>query len=102
VYHLAIDTHRWRRRIASLTSRIQFQAPTVHGAATDVDGLAAVWSAVDALPERQRAIVYLRFRMDFTYDTIATILGITAGAARGQGSVAMATLQRKLRDFDEA
>ena len=97
-----MDAHRWRRRISSLTSRVQFQAPTVHGVATDVDGLAAVWSTVDELPERQRAIVYLRYRMDFTYDVIATVMGITAGAARSQGSVAMATLQRKLRDVDEA
>ena len=68
----------------------------------ELDVLATVWSAVDELPERQRAIVYLRYRMDFTYEVIATTLGITAGAARSQGSVAMATLQRKLRDVDEA
>ncbi len=101
VYHLAMDAHRWRRRVGCLRRQIFFARPTeVEGDEPDL--LATVWSAVDELPERQRAIVYLRHRMDFTYEVIATMLGITAGAARSQGSVAMATLQRKLRDVDEA
>lgn len=41
-----------------------------------------VWSEVDRLPERQRAVLYLRFRADLAFEDIGATLGITASAAR--------------------
>ena len=55
-----------------------------------------MWSAVDRLPPRQRAVLYLRYRADMSYDRIATIMGITANGARNDASVATASLRRRL------
>src|SRR5450756_958810 len=40
----------------------------------------ALWQAVDGLPERQRAVLYLRYRADLPFDRIGLVLGITSGA----------------------
>src|SRR5436190_19092006 len=95
-YHLAVDHHRLRRRVASslqwLTARRREQAADP----TDSAAADALWQAVDGLPERQRAVLYLRYRADLPFDRIGLVLGITSGAARRHGSTAPATLRRRL------
>jgi RNA polymerase sigma factor (sigma-70 family) len=61
----------------------------------------AVWQAVDRLPERQRAVLYLRYRADLPYERIGLALGITPGAARGHASTGLGTLRRRLHVEDE-
>ena len=39
-----------------------------------------VWSEVDRLPDRQRAVLFLRFRADLAFEDIGMTLGITASA----------------------
>jgi DNA-directed RNA polymerase specialized sigma subunit, sigma24 homolog len=56
----------------------------------------SVWAAVDRLPPRQRAVLYLRYRADLSYDRIAAVMGITANGARNDASVATASLRRRL------
>jgi RNA polymerase sigma factor (sigma-70 family) len=56
----------------------------------------AVWATVDKLPPRQRAVLYLRYRADLSYERIATIMGITANGARNDASAATATLRKRL------
>ena len=95
-YHLAIDHHRFRRRAAGLFGRL---AERGHGYGADpADGseAAALWQAVDCLPERQRAVLYLRYRADLPFDRIGIVLGITPGASRSHSTIALATLRRRL------
>jgi RNA polymerase sigma factor (sigma-70 family) len=93
VYRIAMDHHRLRARIASLAKRLERgrdDAP--HDAADRV----AVWTEVERLPERQRQVLYLRYRADLRYEEVGQILGITPSAARSHATQALATLRRRL------
>lgn len=96
-YRLAMDHHRLRRLARSLADRLSDV-----GSRDEVDPADAwaVWSAVDLLPPRQRAVVYLRYRADLSYERIATIMGITANAARNDASAATASLRKRLANGD--
>ena len=107
LYRLAIDSHRVRRRLAGLVERIGGGLGAA-GGRPHLDGdparrfeVDAVWQAVARLPERQRAVVYLRYRADLPYERIGLALGITPGAARGHASTGLATLRRLLHAEDE-
>jgi RNA polymerase sigma factor (sigma-70 family) len=93
VYRLAMDEHRLRRRIGGLTERLRQRAPD---SGPDVTARMAVWAEVGHLPERQRAVLYLRYRSDFTFDQIAAVLGISAGAARNYASTGVARIRDSL------
>jgi RNA polymerase sigma factor (sigma-70 family) len=95
-YRLAMDEHRRFGRERRLTALISV-AP---GAAL-VDPASAtegrlVWAAVDRLPERQRAVLYLRFRADLGFEAVGATLGITASAARSHCTQALATLRARV------
>jgi RNA polymerase sigma factor (sigma-70 family) len=107
LYRLGIDSHRLARRVRGLVDRIgggmAGSADRVHldgdpARRIDVD---AVWHAVDGLPNRQRAVLYLRYRADLPYDQIGVVLGITPGAARGHASTGLTTLRRCFENEDE-
>jgi RNA polymerase sigma factor (sigma-70 family) len=85
LYRICMDQHRWRRRARLLTERIRPSNEARDLTATRL----AVWDAVDRLPERQRAVVYLRYRADLTFDQIAEVLGIRAVSARSHASRAL-------------
>jgi RNA polymerase sigma-70 factor, ECF subfamily len=94
-YRLAMDQHRLGRLARSVVDRL---ASTMNaGDQVDPTDRLSVWAAVDRLPPRQRAVLYLRYRADLPYDTIATVMGITANGARNDASVATASLRRRLR-----
>ncbi len=97
LYRLSIDHHRLRRRLTGLVDRLgAFPGsadPADPGHRLEVD---AVWQAVDRLPERQRAVLYLRYRADLPYERIGAALSITPGAARGHASTGLATLRLRL------
>jgi RNA polymerase sigma-70 factor, ECF subfamily len=99
LYRISIDHHRIRRRIGALLERMSStDRRTGDGdpaGRTEVD---AVWQAVDRLPERQRAVLYLRYRADMAYEQIGRAMGITPGAARGHATTGLATVRRRLRD----
>ena len=65
IYRLAMDQHRLRRRLAALADALGRQPVTSQGNATD---RIAVWGEVDRLPERQRHVIYLRYRSDLPFD----------------------------------
>jgi len=99
LYRISIDHHRIRRRLGALLERLgSTDRRTGDGdpaGRTEVD---AVWQAVDRLPDRQRAVLYLRYRADMAYEQIGRAMGITPGAARGHATTGLATLRRRLGD----
>jgi RNA polymerase sigma-70 factor (ECF subfamily) len=105
LYRLGMDSHRLTRRVRGLVERVGGRLDTDRGRhdgdpARKVE-LDAVWQAVDRLPERQRAVLYLRYRADLPYERIGVALSITPSAARGHASTGLATLRRRLTDEDE-
>ena len=105
LYRLGIDSHRLTRRLQGLVERM---GDGLAGGRAHLDGdparrveVDAVWQAVDRLPERQRAVLYLRYRADLPYERIGLALGITPGAARGHASTGLGTLRRRLHVEDE-
>jgi RNA polymerase sigma factor (sigma-70 family) len=93
-YRLAMDHHRLGRLARAVVDRIA----AVATAPDEVDAAdrLSVWAAVDRLPPRQRAVLYLRYRSDLSYERIAAVMGITANGARNNASVATASLRRRL------
>ena len=105
LYRLGIDSHRLTRRLQGLVERM---GGGLASGRAHLDGdparrveVDAVWQAVDRLPERQRAVLYLRYRADLSYERIGLALGITPGAARGHASTGLGTLRRRLHVEDE-
>lgn len=93
IYRLAMDEYRLRRRVALLVGRLTVRRgePERH-----VSDRIAVWTEVDRLPQRQRQVIYLRYRADLAYEEIGQALGITAGAARSHAAHAIERLRAAL------
>ena len=93
-YRLAMDEHRRSARGQRLPNTRNRQ--TASGDPADDLERQQVWSEVDRLPERQRAVLYLRFRADMAFENIGATLGITASAARSHCTQALAVLRDRL------
>ncbi|MCX6522042.1 MAG: SigE family RNA polymerase sigma factor [Actinobacteria bacterium] len=90
--NLAIDAQRAAardRRAPAWLHRVDPVTP----ADPAVDGW---WSAVRALPDRQRAVVALHYLEDRSVDDIAAVLGIASGTVKASLSKARATLARTI------
>ena len=95
-YHLVIDQHRLRRRLAGSLGRLAARSGDYAADPADSADVAALWQTIDGLPERQRAVLYLRYRADLPFDRVGFVLGITSSAARSHATNALATLRRRL------
>jgi RNA polymerase sigma factor (sigma-70 family) len=73
----AIDVHRARGRGPVALAELPAEGVVV--ARENADDL---WTAVAALPTKQRAAVALRFLLDAEYPTVAATMGISEAAAR--------------------
>lgn len=93
-YRLAMDEHRRSARGLRLVEKAG--GPAVQTDQADDLERRQVWAEVDRLPERQRAVLYLRFRADLAFEDIGTTLGITASAARSHCTQALAALRHRL------
>jgi RNA polymerase sigma-70 factor (ECF subfamily) len=103
IYRLAMDQHRLQRRIGAIAERLGRSDSARDDTARDAGDRIAVWAEVARLPERQRHVLYLRYRGDLTFEQIGSVMGITASAARSHATQATATLRRRLGDeSDEA
>jgi RNA polymerase sigma-70 factor (sigma-E family) len=80
----------WRRR-----RRERLMADTPEPGYTDVrlDGDAGLWAELGTLPQRQRAVLVLRYYEDLPDAEIAAILGISTGTVRSQASRALDKLR---------
>ena len=65
------------------------------------DESAAVWSAVQALPQRQRDIVELVFCREMTIEAASSVMGVTAGTGRVHYDRAKKALKKQLGDYGE-
>ena len=94
LYRLAMEHHRWQRRLSMLLPRL---APhrTDYAGPESSDRL-TVWAAVDGLPPRQRHVLYLHYVADLTFEQIAGVVGISPSATRTHASRGIATLRERL------
>jgi RNA polymerase sigma factor (sigma-70 family) len=98
IYRLAMDQHRLQRRIGAIAERLGRSDEARDDATRDAGDRVAVWAEVARLPERQRHVLYLRYRADLTFEQVGLVMGITASAARSHATQATATLRRRLGD----
>jgi RNA polymerase sigma factor (sigma-70 family) len=96
LYRLAMDRHRWHRRVRLLAERLGAQPP--RASSVDHAERITVWDAVEGLPQRQRLAIYLRYRADLPYEEIGAILGIAAPSARSHVSRALDALRVELHE----
>ncbi|HEY7668673.1 MAG TPA: sigma-70 family RNA polymerase sigma factor [Actinomycetota bacterium] len=89
----AIDHHRGRGRRPLPTSDVR-EAPAAEPAPSWVDPHDPLWSAVRALPAKQRVAVVHRHVLDRPYAEIAELMGTTEEAARANVSAGT----RRLRE----
>jgi RNA polymerase sigma factor (sigma-70 family) len=88
-----MDRHRLRRRWQSFLDR---QSTARADTRSVQDELLAVWAEVDRLPERQRQVLYLRYRADLTFEEIGEVLGMDPASARSSASRGIAALRERL------
>jgi RNA polymerase sigma-70 factor (sigma-E family) len=91
--HTSMWRRLWRHReVVSDTS-----THDVPVAANEYDGVSdALWDAVRALPERQRAVVVLRYYEQLSEKETAEALGVSPGTVKSQSSRALDTLRSRL------
>ena len=91
VYRVALNELRRRERRRRVESRLLGRRQVLqHAAPPEVDP--ELWSAVGALPAREREVVVLRYVADLREREVAAALGISEGAA----SAALVTARRRL------
>ncbi|MFL6171849.1 MAG: SigE family RNA polymerase sigma factor [Marmoricola sp.] len=92
-------TSMWRRLWRHREVVTDTSAHDVPIAAREYDGVgAAVWDAVTALPERQRAVVVLRYYEQLSEKETAEALGVSLGTVKSQASRALDTLRSRMGD----
>ena len=94
LYRLVMDQHRLGRRLTEIVGRLrQGHVETV---SVEVDDRLSLWPAVDRLPARERATLYLRYRADLSFDQIGEVMGITPASARTYASRGVERLRDRL------
>jgi RNA polymerase sigma-70 factor (ECF subfamily) len=94
-YRLAMDQHRVRRRWRTFVGRL---APPEASAHPNADDLLVVWTEVDRLPPRVRAVLYLRYRADLSFESIGRVLDIEPSSARAHAARGIARIRDRLAD----
>jgi RNA polymerase sigma-70 factor (sigma-E family) len=87
-----------RRRLGWRRERLRAELPErpIPPADRGVVDHTLLWPLVCALPERQRAVVVLRYYEDLTERETAQVLGCAVGTVKSQGHDAMRALRRGL------
>jgi RNA polymerase sigma-70 factor (sigma-E family) len=92
-----VNRHRSLRRRAAVEarSRVRSRPEELVVPASDERAL-VLWQAVQALPQRQREVLVLRFHEDLTEAEVARVLGLPLGTVKSLGHRAMARLRQRL------
>jgi RNA polymerase sigma-70 factor (ECF subfamily) len=99
-YRLTMDEYRRRRSAARLPGRMGAIPAPIDPVAHSERAL--VWAEVDRLPQRQRDVLYLRYRADLPFEIVGRVMGITPSAARSHATQALTRLRDRLvRGADE-
>jgi RNA polymerase sigma-70 factor (sigma-E family) len=91
-------SHWRRRRRESLCADLPETAAAPQPDAFDNEPL---WQALRALPQRQRAVIVLRYYEGLSEAEIAQTLKVSPGTVKSQASKAMATLRTRLSGTTE-
>ena len=94
-----------RSRFRRISSRLRlvrrFEQETAVDAVEPADD-SGVWSAVKALPARQRDIIELVFCRELTIEEASRVMGVSTGTGRVHYDRAKKALRERLRDFAES
>jgi RNA polymerase sigma factor (sigma-70 family) len=101
LYRVVIDEHRLQARWAAIRDRLLRRPLATIEPDADAVGRISIWATVDRLPQRQRQVLYLRYRADLPFEEIGTILGMTAGGARRTAAKGLERLRLLLRPNEE-
>lgn len=86
------------RRLATrlrLIGQVQHEVESSH-ADVAMDGNAALWQAVQGLPQRQRDVIELVFCREMTIVEACAVMGVTTGTGRQHYDRAKKALRQKL------
>jgi RNA polymerase sigma-70 factor (sigma-E family) len=92
---------RWRRHrgVELIVSDLPVSTAT-DGGVVAVDDRLTLVPLLRELPNRQRAVLVLRYLCDLPDDDIATTLGTSTGTVRSQAARGLASLRRRVREHD--
>jgi RNA polymerase sigma-70 factor (sigma-E family) len=88
-----VNAHVSRARRRSSTETSIGELPDIAIESLQPDEQDAMWRALCVLPERQRAVLVLRYYLDLTDREIADVLGGAQGTIRSLAALAFATLR---------
>jgi RNA polymerase sigma-70 factor (ECF subfamily) len=94
LYRLVMDQHRVTRKVGEIVGRLRDRRSEVEH--VEVDDRLSIWPIVDRLPARERTTLYLRYRVDLSFEQIGAVMGIKPGAARAYASRALERLREQL------
>lgn len=94
LYRLVMDQHRVARKVGAIVGRLRERRSEVEH--IEVDDRLSIWPIVDRLPARERTTLYLRYRVDLSFEQIGDVMGIRPGAARAYASRALERLREQL------
>jgi RNA polymerase sigma-70 factor (ECF subfamily) len=97
VWRIVVNEARRVRRVEPRSAPALAHEPSSNGHASDDLGVRA-WIA--ALPERQRATVFLRYYADLEYAAIADVLGVRVGTVSATLSAAHASLRTQVEEVE--
>ncbi len=94
LYRLVMDQHRLARKVGDIVGRLRDRRSEAEH--IEVDDRLSLWPIVDRLPARERTTLYLRYRVDLSFEQIGDVMGIKPGAARAYASRALERLRDDL------
>lgn len=94
LYRLVMDQHRVARKVGEIVGRLRDRRSEAEH--IEVDDRLSIWPIVDRLPARERTTLYLRYRVDLSFEQIGDVMGIKPGAARAYASRGLERLREQL------
>ncbi|WP_155388456.1 SigE family RNA polymerase sigma factor [Catellatospora paridis] len=97
---LVNDHLRWWRRRGTRELLVGTPADRVAGGASRYEARDAAWQLLGRLPNRQRAVLVLRYYEDLSDAEIAVVLGCAQGTVRSQAARGLAALRTVVPEME--